>query len=816
MGMRWRLRTSVCVRRPWVTPPPDSGLYGLARLSRLPRTQGEEDKAMATTGQQASEQRGTYHVLGTRPTRHDALDKVTGAARYGADFQLPGMLHGKILRSPPAHARIHAMDTRKAAALPGVRAVATAQDFPIVEDRLIDFAELQGNARMIAANVLALEKALYKGHAVAAVAATDRHIAEEALKLIDVDYEVLPTVLTVQDALKADAPLLHEDMTTRFRVERFARGEDTGDQSNIAGHIQHKLGDVEKGFQEAAVIVEREFYTQTVHQGYIEPFVSTASWSANGQVTIWTSTQGTFAVRAATAAILCIAESQVKVIPMEIGGGFGGKGMTYLDPVATVLSKKSGRPVKIVMSRQEVFEGTGPASGTYMQAKIGATKDGIITAGQLYLAFEAGAFPGSPVGGGALTGFGPYKIEHLLVDGYDVVCNKQKVQGYRAPGQSQATLAVEAVIDELAEKLGMDPMEFRLKNAVQAGDLMPNGAPHAPFGCRELEEAMLAHPHYDAPLSGPNQGRGIAVGFRWQGGQSSSATMHVNSNGTINLITGSVDIGGTRTAVAMQVAEVLGLQPEDIAPTVVDTDTIGYTATTGGSRIAFDTGLAAIAAAEEVKRQMAARAAGLWGRPVEDVAFHDGVFTCTTHPAERLSFQELAGQLMRTGGAITCSASANSTGVGPIFAGNIVDVEVDPETGKVQILRYTTFLDAGLAVHPSYVEGQMQGGTVQGIGWALNEEYFFTADGTLANGSFLDYRMPTPVDVPMIETVIIEVPNPRHPFGLRGGGEAPIIAPLAALANAIYQAIGVRMDRLPMSPGAILEALQSKQTNRAT
>ena len=470
-------------------------------------------------------------------------------------------------------------------------------------------------------------------------------------------------------------------------------------------------------------------------------------------------------------------------------------------------------PVKMVMNRQEVFEGTGPSSATHMRAKIGATKDGTITAGQLYLAFEAGAFPGSPVGGGALTGFGPYKIEHLLVDGYDVVCNKQKVQGYRAPGQSQATLAVETVIDELAEQLGMDPMEFRLKNAVQAGDPMPNGAPHAPFGCRELEEAMLAHPHYDAPLTGPNQGRGVAVGFRWQGGQSSSATMHVNSNGTINLITGSVDIGGTRTAVAMQVAEVLGLQPDAIAPTVVDTDTIGYTATTGGSRIAFDTGLAAIAAAEEVKQQMAARAALLWRRPVEDVVFTDGVFTCTTHPAECISFQELAGKLMSTGGSVTCSASANSTGVGPIFAGNIVDVEVDPETGKVQILRYTTFLDAGLAVHPSYVEGQMQGGTVQGIGWALNEEYFFTADGTLANGSFLDYRMPTPVDVPMIETVIIEVPNPRHPFGLRGVGEAPIIPPLAALANAIYQAVGVRMDRLPMSPGAVLEALQRQQTH---
>jgi len=767
---------------------------------------------MSTTAHQVSEQPTAYRVLGTRPIRHDGLDKVTGAAKYGADLHLAGMLHGMILRSPHAHANIRAIDTSKAAALPGVRAIATSADFPIMQTGGIDFANVRGNPRMIAENVLAQSKVLYQGHAVAAVAATSRHLAEEALQLIEVDYEILPTVLTLHEALKPDAPLLHEGMTTRFRVERFARGEDTGIPSNIAGHIQHKLGDVEAGFAQADVIVEREFKTESVHHGYIEPHVSTASWSPDGHVTIWTSTQGAFAIRASTAAIIGIPESQVKVVPMEIGGGFGGKAVTYLDPVAAVLSKKSGRPVKIVMNRQEVFEGTGPSSATHMRTKIGATRDGKITAGQLYLAFEAGAFPGSPVGGGALTGFGPYKIDNLLVDGYDIVCNKQKVQGYRAPGQSQATLAVETVIDEVAEKLGMDPMEFRLKNAVQEGDLMPNGVPHAPFGCRELEEAMLAHPHYDAPLSGPNQGRGIAVGFRWQGGQSSSATINVNSNGTINLITGSVDIGGTRTAVAMQTAEVLGLQPDDVAPTVVDTDTIGYTATTGGSRIAFDTGLAAIAAAEEVVRQMTARAAKLWERPVDDVAFKDGIFRSKTDASLHLTFKELAGKLMATGGAVTCSASANSTGVGPIFAGTLVDVGVDPETGKVDILRCTTFLDAGLAVHPSYVEGQMQGGTVQGLGWALNEAYVFHADGTMANGSFLDYRMPTCLDVPMIETVILEVPNPRHPFGLRGVGEAPIIPPLAAVANAVYQATGVRMDRLPLSPGNVLEALQARRS----
>ena len=491
---------------------------------------------------------------------------------------------------------------------------------------------------------------------------------------------------------------------------------------------------------------------------------------------------------------------------MEIGGGFGAKLVAYLDPVAAILSRKNGCPVKMVMTRTEVFEGTGPTSATHMRCKIGADKAGNITAAELHLAFEAGAFPGSPVGGGAMTGLGPYKIDNLLVDGYDVVCNKQKVQAYRAPGQPQAAFAVEMVIDELAEKLDMDPMEFRLKNAVQEGDRMPSGVVFPRIGCKEVMEAMALHPHCKAPVDGRNRGRGIAFAHRLNGGQPSSATIHVNSDGTINLLTGSVDIGGTRTAVAMQAAEVLGLRAEDVAPTVVDTDAVGYTGSTGGSRVAYDTGLAAIATAEEVRRQMMARAAVVWEVRPEEVDFRDGVFICTK-TEDRLTFKELAAELNRTGGPITCSASINSTGSGSTFGGNIVDVEVDPETGKVDILRYTAFIDAGTSVHPSYVEGQVQGATVQGIGWALNEEYFYTEDGTMANSSFLDYRMPTSLDVPMIDTVVIEVPNPRHPYGLRGVGEVPIIPPLPALANAIHNAVGIRMYKLPMSPGAILEAL---------
>jgi CO/xanthine dehydrogenase Mo-binding subunit len=767
------------------------------------------------TADRESKSPGPFKVVGTRPIRHDGLDKVTGRAKYAADVQMAGMLHGKILRSPHAHARIRSIDTSRAEAVPGVRAVVTSKDFPIVEDRVLDFTETQGNVRMLAENILAGGKVLYKGHAVAAVAATDAHIAEEALDLIHIDYEVLPALFTVHDAMREDAPLLHENLTTMFRADRFGRGEDTGVSSNIAGHIQFKRGDLDQGFKEADVVVEREYTTQSVHQGYIEPHASTAYWSRDGHLTIWTSTQGAFGIRASTAAIAGISESMVKVIPMEIGGGFGGKLGTYLDPVSAILSKKTGHPVKIVMTRKEVFEGTGPTSGTHMRCKIGADKSGKITAAQLYLAYEAGAFPGSPVGGGTMSGFGPYKIDNLLVDGYDVVVNKQKTAAYRAPGQPQAAFAVEPVIDELAEKLGMDPLDFRLKNAVHEGDRAPNGLPHLRFGCQEVEEAMKAHPHYNAPLEGPNRGRGVAVGYRLNGGGSgSSATINVNANGTINLITGSVDIGGTRTAVAMQAAEVLGIPAEDVNPTVADTDAVGWTGGTAGSRTAFDTGRAAISTAEEVIRQMSARAALLWEVQADDVAFRDGIFICTKNTEDRFTFKELTSKLMDTGGPVTCSASDKQGGVGAQLAGHIVDVEVDPETGKVEILRYTTFLDAGKAVHPSYVEGQMQGGALQGIGWALNEEYFFTEDGTMANSSFLDYRMPTSLDLPMIDTVIIEVPNSRHPFGLRGVGETVLVPPMAAMANAIYHATGVRMDRLPMSPGAILEGLEAKNAQK--
>ena len=740
-----------------------------------------------------------YKVVGTRPIRPDGTDKVTGRAKYGGDFQMDGLLYGKVLRSPHAHAKIKSIDVSKALAYPGVLAVITREDMPVAANKDAD----QG-AKFSSGRLMAMDKVLFIGHPVAAVAAVDAHTAEIAAGLIDVTYETLKPVMNVKDAMKDNAVLLHDDIKTSDL------GEPTGKASNIASHFRFETGDLDKGFAEADIIVEHEYDTATVHQGYIEPQTAAALWNADGQLTVWTSTQGAFNAREEISGVLELPVSKIKVVPMEIGGGFGGKINIYLEPLAALLSKKTGQPVKMQMTRTETFESTGPTSGTYIKMKMGATKDGKITAADAYLAYESGAYPGSMVGAGGTCVFAPYEIENMRVDGYDVVVNKTKVAAYRAPAAPNAAFAAETVVDEICEKLGMDPLEFRLLNASKEGTRRVDGPTFPVIGNIETLEAAKNSEQYKTALSGTNRGRGVASGYWMNIGFQSSCAISVNADGTINLVEGSTDIGGTRASIAMQAAEVLGIPAEDVRPSVGDTESVGYTFLTGGSRTTFATGWAAHDCAQDIKAKMIQRAATIWEVEAGDIELVDGAFQHRSDPALKLTFKELAGRLNGTGGPVSSQVSVNPSGAGGAFSTHIVDVEVDPETGKVEILNYTAVQDAGKAIHPSYVEGQMQGGVVQGIGWALNEEYVFSKDGRMENSSFLDYRMPTSLDLPMINTVIVEVANPGHPFGVRGVGEVPIVPPMAAIANAISQALGVRMCRLPMSPGNIVDALWEK------
>ena len=744
-------------------------------------------------------------VVGTRPIRPDGFDKVTGRAAFGADFVMPGMLTGRVKRSPHAHARILSIDTRAARALAGVKAVVTRDDFPDLASEMHEGGEAASNLRDLAMNVMARDKALYHGHAVAAVAAVSPAIAEAALELIEVTYEPLPHVIDVEAAMAPDAPLLHAHIFTEGLEARPAS------PSNIARRHLFARGDVDAALAEAEVRVEGRYTTKATHQGYIEPHACVASMSPDGQCQVWCSSQGAFMVRTYCAKVLGLEISDVRVTPAEIGGGFGGKTTVYLEPLALALSRASGAPVKMVMSREEVFRATGPTSGAVVEVRLGARRDGTITAMDVELKYQAGAFPGSPVGAGCMTALACYDAPNFRIVGWDVVTNSPKVAAYRAPGAPISAFGVESAIDELAAKLGMDPIALRQQNGARNGVKAAYGPTFQNIGYLETLAALKAHPHMQAPL-GPNQGRGVAVGFWFNVGGESTAAIHIGEDGSATVVTGNPDIGGSRASMAIMAAETLGVPVEQVRPIVADTASIGYSMLTGGSRTTFATGLAVIRAAEKVIDELKRRAAVLWSVDADKVGWKSGAAVCLD-PAKEvapLTLARLAGQSARTGGPISAEVSLNAQGAGPGFGAHLCDVEVDPETGQVTILRYVVAQDVGRAIHPAYVEGQMQGGAAQGIGWALNEEYVFDADGVMENPGFLDYRMPVASDLPMIDTVIVEVPNPRHPYGAKGVGEVPIVPPLAAVANAVSAAIGVRMRHLPLSPPKIRAAVDAR------
>jgi len=746
-----------------------------------------------------TEENPGYKWVGTRPIRPDGLEKVTGKAQFGADLMLPGMLFGKVVRSPHAHAQIISIDTTAAEAMAGVKAVITGSDFPDLAANGAHPSEID-----VANNAIARDKVLYEGHVVAAVAATTRDQAEAAAKAVEVTYEILPHVLTVDEAMADGAPLLHEGMITK--------GVDPAPEepSNVASKILHERGDLDQGFGEAEAVVDREFTTKPVHQGYIEPHAAVADANSDGRAHIWCSSQGHFQMRASSATVLGVSPGTLKVTAAEIGGGFGGKTVIYLEPLAVRLSQRAGRPVKLVMDRDEVFRATGPTSGTRIRVKMGVSKDGKITAAEVWMAYEAGAYAGSPVGAAGMTAIACYDIPNFVVEGYDVVCNKPRVAAYRAPGAPMAAFAVESVLDELARDIGMDPIDIRLVNAAVEGTQASYGPKFPRIGFVETLEAIKDHPSYTADL-GPNQGRGVAAGFWFNAGMMSSATVHINENGTATVVTGSPDIGGSRQSMALMAAEELGIAYEAIKAVVADTETVGFTDVTGGSRVTLATGAAVVDACRLIVEDLRARAAKTWDVELDQVEWVDGQAQHVEGAQPPLSLNDLAAKSGRTGGPISANASLNSRGVGAGFSTQLCDVEVDPETGVTRVIRYLTAQDAGRAISPDYVEGQMQGGVVQGIGWALNEEYIHDNDGVMENPSFLDYRMPVASDLPMIDCAIVEVPNPAHPYGVRGVGEVGIVPPMAAVGNAINDALNVRMTDLPMSPVRILEALNDQR-----
>lgn len=741
-----------------------------------------------------------FSSVGTRPIRPDGVDKVTGRARYGADFNMAGQLVGRVLRSPHAHAKIKRIDTSKAEKLPGVKAVITAADLPDLTD---------GDAGMydVLDNCMARTKALYDGHAVAAVAAVDARTARQALKLIEVDYELLPHVTDVDEAMKHTAPLINDTIFTEGLEEKPVK------PSNVTKRSQFGHGDVHQGFGHADFIVERSFKTEQTHQGYIEPHACVASVSSDGTADLWVCTQGHFVYRQHCAQLLGLEASKLRVTSSEIGGGFGGKTHVWAEPVALALSRKAGRPVKLVMTRDEVFRASGPTSATSIDVKIGARKDGTITAAEATLRYSSGPYAGTWAEIGAMTAFACYKLDNVKTVGYEVLVNRPKTAAYRAPSAPMAAFAVESAVDELAKEIGMDPVEFRIKNAAQEGTRSSYGPVYGPIGIGPTLEAAKTHPHMKAPL-GKNQGRGMACGFWFNFGGQTCVDLNIGMDGSVSLAVGTVDVGGSRASLSLVAAEELGIDYAQLKAVVADTSSLGYNDMTDGSRGTFSSSMATISAARNAIKILRDRAAQTWDIPVDDVVWENGHAIAKGEKygnLAALSLKEIAAASGKTGGPIAGHSELVADGAGVSFATHICDIEVDPETGAARVVRYTVIQDAGKAVHPTYVEGQYQGGAAQGIGWALNEEYIYGKDGRLQNAGFLDYRIPVCSDLPMIDTQILEIPNPNHPYGVRGVGETSIVPPLAAIANAVSNAAGVRMTHIPMSPPRILAAIEAER-----
>lgn len=770
----------------------------------------------------------THTVIGQSLPRVDARDKVTGQAAYGVDVQLPGQTYMRILGSPHAHAEILSIDASKAEALPGVVGVITAKDLP---------AGVELNASSRGHMFLARDKVFFMGQTVAAVAALDMHTAEAALALIDVKYRPLGVVGNVMDAIKPDAPIIqHEgEVASDLSIHNAEAGdrkseemEDIGDSDireaaelaeankapvepsyrNISSHIVFKQGDVANGFAEADFITEHTYSMPWVHQGYLEPQNATASWDPiNQQLTLWISTQGQFYERQHVSETLGLPVHKVKVIAPEVGGGFGGK-LGLIGPLVGLMAMKCGRPVKLIYTRHEELQATNPAPASVIQLKTGVKKDGTLTAIDAKVFVDTGAYSGSPMSIICVMLAAPYKFPNLLIDGYEVYTNKASAASYRAPGGPNVTSAIEQQIDIMAAHVGMSPLQFRMLNGSEEGVMRPDGTPQPKIGLKAVLNEIAKHPIWKEPL-GPNQGRGLAIGG-WGGGRGpASAFVKLEADGTFEVIVGTVELTGANTSFAQIAAEALGVPVNKIRVTRADTETAPYGPVAGGSQVVYSMGVAIIRACDDAKAQIVRIAAKDFETTEDQVTF-DAVGVHTRDGEKSRSwlqfYEHTSGWTAKSAPVLGRGAAERRKGA-PGYAATVADVEVDPESGVVKVLRIVTAQDVGKAINRMSVEGQIQGGTVQGVGAALWEEIMFNKDGRVLNASLLDYRKATARDLPFVDTIIVEQPSEDGPFGAKIVGEPSIVPPVGAIANAVANATGARVYDFPLTPERIIRAM---------
>jgi xanthine dehydrogenase molybdenum-binding subunit len=745
-------------------------------------------------------------IVGTRAARVDGRERVTGTAIYPADLKLPGMVHAKILRSPLAHARIKSIDTARAEALKGVLAVVSARDFPDVPvGATIPFGETGYDMWMVAQINLARDKVHWVGQPVAAVAAVDVHVAEAALQLIAIEYEPLEPVVDIAAAMAAEAPVLHDHIFTKG-IEPRPRAP-----SNVCSRTVIARGDASRALADAPAAASLSVRVDTAHQGYLEPQVVVAEVDANGFATVWASTQGQFSAELMISRMLGMRQSKLRVVPLEIGGGFGGKIAIHGEALAVRLAQKCRRPVKMVFTREEVLQGgSGPPAGALIDIAVGADQDGRLVAIEGTYRMDAGGLPGLSPSLLMQASAALYQCPSLNLQGFDVVTNKPRTEAYRGPGGIQAAFAMEQAMDALCQRLGMDPLEFRKRNGSVTGSLMPIGTPFPSIGLTAILERVGEHPCWRDPLPTGGRfprGRGLALGY-WRGtSMTSAAHITIAGDGRPMVTMGAVDLSGTRTTMAQVVAEEFGLPLEDIHIHTGDTKSVGYSDGAAGSRVARTMTAALVEACGDALGQLRTRAAEKLQSAPGQVDYANGRFTARQAGGAAISLAELM-QATLTDGAVVGRGVSTKLPLGVEIGAHVCDVEVDTETGLVTVLRYTAFQDVGLALNPVAVEGQIEGSVVQGLGWALMEGFDYGPDGRLRNASLLDYRMPTALDVPPIECVIIETPVPNVPYGVRGVGEVPIVPPAAAVANAIARATGARVLHMPMTPERVLRALQ--------